>query len=97
MGAALPYIAMIASAAGGAVSSSKSQSNARKIAARNREAQEKQLKEQRLLDATTQQMQKRSETDEVDYEIGALQVGDRNDKGKRKVRSAPVATGLRVG
>jgi hypothetical protein len=100
MGDPFTAVAMLLSAAGSAASAAKQQSNARKIARKNRAAQDKQLREQRLLDAQTQQMQKRTEADETQYDIGALQVGDRNTKGKRTVRDAPAvpaATGLRVG
>ena len=100
MGDPFSAVAMIIAAGASAASSAKQQSNARKAARKNREAQDKQLREQRLLDAQTQQMQKRAEEDETQYDIGALQVGDRNAKGKRTVRDAPTvpaATGLRVG
>jgi len=100
MGDPLSAIAMIVAAGASAATSAKQQQTARHTAQKNREAQEKQLKEQRLLDAQAAQLAKKSEEDEPDYEIGSLKVGGRTDKGKRKVQAAiPTApnTGLRVG
>lgn len=80
----------------GAAVGMRGQQQAKKSARSAREAQEKELAEQRILDAAQQQALERAEEDVATTEVGGdLTIGTRR-KAKREVRDAPT-TGLRVG
>ena len=88
--------AMLVGAAMSAGTSIYGQQQAKKQARQQREAQEKELSEQRVLDAAQQAALQREEDDVAEIEIGDLTVGTRAAQ-KKEVRAAPSTTGLRVG
>jgi hypothetical protein len=87
-------VGMAASVGTGIAGQQAAKSDAKKA----RAAQEKALEEQRVLDAAQQLAAKREEEDIAQIETGGqpLTVGTRAGS-KRKVKDAPVTTGLRVG
>ena len=95
MPAVSSYLAVAGMVIGGGTAV-RGQQQAKSQARKAREAQEKELAEQRILDAAAQAAAEREEEDVAETEIGAdLTVGTRSSQ-KREVRAAPT-TGLRVG